>query len=226
MNWLEKRAEFQNRFDKLNQTQVDPVLTELNQAMGTFVARGGLSMNPKENPQYADIETKMNQIEALKTEYTSLQRDIINFLRTATDENDLTGKLSENGDLQKNIQQLEKLEKEMKVDVDSAIARDELLRTRDANITRHQLYILNRPIRRAMIPFLWVLSILFIGIGLLVFRETAPTFAVKNGLTNAGATTGSLLYGLIGNPMVLGSLLVSALIVILFLSLRVAGVLH
>lgn len=183
-------------------------------------------MNPKENPQYADIETKMNQIEALKTEYTSLQRDIINFLRTATDENDLTGKLSENGDLQKNIQQLEKLEKEMKVDVDSAIARDELLRTRDANITRHQLYILNRPIRRAMIPFLWVLSILFIGIGLLVFRETAPTFAVKNGLTNAGATTGSLLYGLIGNPMVLGSLLVSALIVILFLSLRVAGVLH
>jgi hypothetical protein len=226
MNWLEKRAEFQNRFDKLNQTQVDPVLTELNQAMGTFVARGGLSMNPKENPQYNDIEEKINQVETLKAEYSSLQRDILNFLRVATDENDLTGKLSENGDLQKNIQQLEKLEKEMKVDVDSAIARDELLRTRNANITRHQLYIMNRPIRRGMIPFLWILSILFIGVGLLILRETAPSFPMKNGLGNAGTNMGTLLYDLIGNTMVLGTLLVSALIVILFLSLKVGGVLH
>lgn len=223
MNWIDKRAEFQNRFDKLNQTQVDPILTELNQSIGTYVARGGLSRDPKDNPQYNDIDAKLKVVDTLKADYNALHNDMIDFLKTATAETNVQGKLSENGDLQRDIQQLEKLEKEMKVDVDSAIARDELLRTRNTNITRHQLYLLDRPIRRGVIPYVWVLSVLFIGIALFILHATAPRFAAQIATANATAGTSSLLYGLIGSRAVLGSLVGSALIVILFLSLKVAG---
>ncbi len=226
INWVEKRAEFQNRFDKLSQTPLDPLLTELNKSIGTFVARGGLSETPTQNPQYQDIQAKTNQVEALKANYAALQADITNFLTDAAKENDLKGKLAENGQLQKEIQRMETLQKEMKVDVESAVARDELLRTRDTNITRHQLFLLDRPIRRGVIPYLWVLSVLFVGLGLILFRASAPTLIVQNAMANAGVVAAPFVfYDFITSRTVLIPLVVSALIVILFLSLKVAKVL-
>ena len=225
MNWIDARAEFQARFDKLNQTQVDSLLTELNQSMGTLIARGGLNRDTADNPQYGDIVAKMKVIDTLKADYYTLHNDIINYLKEATAETNLQGKLSENGDLQRDIQQLEKLEKEMKVDVDSAVARDELLRTRNTNITKHQLYLLGRPIRRGLIPYLWSLSLLFLGVAVFIFYTYAPTFSSQrtNG-TIEGAL--SVLYAAVTNPFMLGSVLLAALIVILFLSLKIAGVLR
>lgn len=226
INWVEKRAEFQNRFDKLSQTPVDSLLTELNKSIGTFVARGGLSQTPTENPQYQQIQTQSNQVESLKAGYASLHADITNFLTTAAKENDLKGKLAENGELQKDIQRMETLQKEMKVDVDSAVARDNLLRTRNTNVTRHQLFLLDRPIRRNAIPYLWVLSVLFVGLGVILFRASAPTFVTQNTMTNTGTMAiPFLLYNFMTSKSFLIPILVSALIVILFLSLKVANVL-
>jgi len=226
INWIEKRAEFQNRFDKLSQTQVDPLLTELNKSIGTFVARGGLSETPTDNPQYQQIQAQTDQVERLKTGYAALHADITNFLTDAAKENDLKGKLAENGELQKDIQRMETLQKEMKVDVDSAVARDDLLRTKNTNITRHQLFLLDRPIRQGAIPYLWVLSVLFIGLGLILFRASAPTIMTQNTMANAGAmAVPFLLYDFMTSKAVLIPLLVSALIVIFFLSLKVARVL-
>ena len=226
INWIEKRAEFQNRFDKLSQTQVDPLLTELNKSIGTFVARGGLSETPTDNPQYQQIQAQTDQVERLKTGYSALHADITNFLTDAAKENDLKGKLAENGELQKDIQRMETLQKEMKVDVDSAVARDDLLRTKNTNITRHQLFLLERPIRQGAIPYLWVLSVLFIGLGLILFRASAPTIMTQNTMANAGAmAVPFLLYDFMTSKAVLIPLLVSALIVIFFLSLKVARVL-
>ena len=113
----------------------------------------------------------------------------------------------------------------MKVDVESAIARDDLLRTRNTDITRHKLFILDRPVRKGLIPYLWVIAILFIGIGLIIFRITVPSIGlggVSASTTNTSVI--SMIIEFITSKIVLGSLLISALIVILFLSLKIAGV--
>jgi hypothetical protein len=67
-----------------------------------------------------------------------------------------------------------------------------------------------------------VISVLFIGVGLVIFRMTAPNlgiFAMPEGMT-----IGDMLLGFFGNRGVLISLLVSAIIVIFFLALKIAGV--
>ena len=132
----------------------------------------------------------------------------------------MSGLLTENGELQKQINRLEKIQEEIKIDVESSITRDKLLRSRDTDVTRHQLFILDRPIRKGLIPYLWIISVLFIGIGLVIFKMSMPSLE-----TDVGG--GSILYmtmEFVTNKIVLGSLLMSALIVILFLSLKVAGV--
>ena len=138
-------------------------------------------------------------------------------MTTEAKDNDLAGLLKENGELQKQISRLEKIQDEMKIDVTSAVARDELLRSRNTDVTRHQLFILDRPVRRGLIPYLWVLAVLFIGVGLVIFRMTMPTIIFEGG-------TGFSLLSIFESKGVIISLLVSALIVILFLSLKIGGV--
>ena len=140
----------------------------------------------------------------------------------------------ENSELKEKIQYLEdkikkliqeKIQEKMKVDVDSSITRDKLLRSRDTDVSRHQLFILDRPIRKGLIPYLWVISVLFIGIGLVILKISLPSLGSDTLGTNTGGNSVlSILTEFITNKIVLGSLLTSALIVILFLSLKVAGV--
>lgn len=217
MAWIEKRAEFQKRFDDLSQENVQALITDLNQAVGNYISTGGISQDPNNNPNYNTIRDLTNRAEGIKDRYARLNDDIVKYLSETTKDQDLINLLRENGELQKQVNKLEKIVDEMKVDVVSAVARDELLRSRDTNVTRHQLFILDRPIRRGLIPYLWVVSILFIGVGLVIFRMTMPTIVF----------TGSpiqILIEVFTNKVVLGSLLISALIVILFLSLKIAGV--
>jgi hypothetical protein len=137
----------------------------------------------------------------------------------------MVGILTENGELMKQINRLEKIKSDIKIDVTSAIARDELLRSRNTEVTRHQLFLLDKPVRKGLIPYLWVLSVLFIGIGLVIFRMTFPSFGI--GASTNVSTDGSvieMLMEFITNKVVLVSLLISALITILFLALKIAGV--
>jgi hypothetical protein len=134
-------------------------------------------------------------------------------------QNDMSTLLTESGDIQKKIHKLEKVQNEIKVDVESAIARDNLLRSRDTDMSRHKLFLLERPVRKGIIPYLWVTSVLFIGIGLVIYRMTFPNFG-----TGSGGSVPSLIMEFITSKIVLGSLLVSALIVIIFLSLKIAGI--
>ena len=64
---------------------------------------------------------------------------------------------------------------------------------------------------------MWVLAVLFIGVGLVIFRMTMPTIIFEGG-------TGFSLLSIFESKGVIISLLVSALIVILFLSLKIGGV--
>lgn len=227
MSWIDERAKFQKRFDDLSQENIQGLITELNKAISSYIARGGISQDPNNNPDYNNIVKLTTRAENIKKRYSELNEEILKFITTESKNKDLPGILNENGELQKQINRLEKIQSEMKVDVESAIARDELLRTRDTDINRHKLFLVDRPVRRGLIPYLWVLSILFIGVALVIFKITAPTLNLSMGSTNTYGTETSfmaMLLGFITNKIVLGSLLISTLIVILFLSLKVAGV--
>ena len=107
----------------------------------------------------------------------------------------------------------------MKVDVESAVARDELLRSRETDVNAHKLFLLDRPVRKAMIPYLWVLSLFLVGIAILIFKQLSPTILMVD-----LPTFFTLVGQFFQDPTVLISLLVAALITILFLALKIAGV--
>jgi hypothetical protein len=219
MKWIEERAQFQKRFDELSQENVQGLITDLNTAVGSYIARGGISQDPNNNPDYETIIKLTQRAESIKQRYAALNDDILKYLTHQAKDNNLAGMLRENGELQKQINRLEKLQDDMKVDVSSAVARDKLLRTRNTDVTRHQLFILDRPVRRGLVPYLWVLAVLFIGVGLVIFRMTAPSLGIP-----PDAAFLPMVTEFFTSKGVLISLLSSALIVILFLSLKIAGV--
>ena len=222
-SWIEKRAEFQKQFDELSKENINGLIKDLNTAVGTYISQGGLSQDPNNNPNYRTIANLTQRAENIKQRYSTLNNNILLHLKNNAKDTNITGLLTENGELQKQINRLEKIQAEMKIDVESSIARDKLLRSRDTDITPHQLFILDRPLRKGLIPYLWVISVLFIGIGIVLFKMTMPSLQLDMSTTS----TTSIYYIImefITNKVVIGSLISSALIVILFLSLKVAGV--
>ena len=123
-----------------------------------------------------------------------------------------------NTQLQSDIVALTTRRDDLLVDQQAAQLRDDVLRTGNGAVTNHQIYLLGRPLRPASIPYLWALSVLFIGIAILIFYMfypyTAPPWDVF--LFD--------LYLLSVDPMTWGILFSLASVVILFLSLRIAKI--
>lgn len=220
MKWSEKRAEFQERYNNISQQNFQAIITELNKAVSSYITKAGLNQDSNNNADFNRINDLINKAESIKKQFIDLNDDIMTVIKQDSDDADISGILAENGELQSHIKQLEKIKDEMKVDVDSAIARDTLLRSKKTDISRHNLFLLDRPVRKGLIPYLWILSILFIGIGLIIFKMTLPVIAVGASAVNS---TG-MISGFFMDKRVLISILVAALIVILFLSLKIAGV--
>jgi len=214
MNWHEQKEQFQKRFDNLGEKKNYDVLTNLKSATAKYI-----SSNDKNTSDYNNILNLKKQADNIKKGYLELNNNIIQYVSKES-QNDMSTLLTESGDIQKKIHKLEKVQNEIKVDVESAIARDNLLRSRDTDMSRHKLFLLERPVRKGIIPYLWVTSVLFIGIGLVIYRMTFPNFGMGSG----GGSVLSLIMEFITSKIVLGSLLVSALIVIIFLSLKIAGI--
>ena len=219
MVWREKRTEFDQQLNALNQTDVEKtILKPLNEALSKYIT------NTSDTTAYENVKAYSQKAEELKLQYVRLNDSILNYIKTEKQGNNLPELLSANGELQKKIQRLSKINDEMKVDVDSAVARDELLRSRETVTSSHTLFLLDRPIRQGMIPYLWVLSILFIGVGLLIIKMIAPPISVGVNAYGQPISFIAMLTGLFSNRTTLLALLVSALIVILFLSLKIGGV--
>ena len=157
----------------------------------------------------------------LKDKYKTLHRDISQTLKCSNQENDLTGMLTQTGTLQGQIKKLEKIKKELQVEVDTALARDEVLRSKDTNLTAHQLFLLDRPVRKGMLPYLWTLSIIFIGIGLILYKMYLPS--IEPSVSTIVGVEMSIIDMLFNRPVLI-TLLVCCIIVMLFLSLKVGGV--
>jgi hypothetical protein len=224
MSWIEKRQEFQKRYDELTKYNIQAITSDLNKTIARYISNAGVSPTSN-NPDYAKIQKLMGSIDFIKSSFMTLNNDIMKYISENAGNNNLTGILKENGELQQHISKLEKIQGDMKIDVESAKARDELLRSRVEDISRHGLFILNRPIRQGLIPYLWALSILFIGVGLVIFRLTLPIDTLAASPTGAlGTSLVASLFMFITDKRVLLSLLGSALIVIIFLSLKIAGI--
>jgi len=220
MDWPTSRTAFQSRFDTLNR-QYDPaMITGLDTAIGAYLTQYATDKTSDLSTQGQAITTKVNAIKDLKNQYSQLNDDIINLFKNEATNHNLSAILTENGDLQNKIQQLRKIQSTIKVDVETAVARDELLRSQNKDINSHQLFLFDRPIRRGMVPYLWAISVLLIGMGILFLRSVSPTFPafsiadLYNFIMTQYLTTNVLLI-----------LLASCLLTILFLSLKIGGVL-
>ena len=177
MNWVQQRAQFQKRFDDLSQEDIQGLIQKLNTALANYMANE-TNTEQDNNPSYTALLRLTDKAESIKQRYMKLQDDIVKYINTTSKDIDLPGILTENGELQKQINRLEKIQRELRVDVDSSIARDQLLRSRDTDVSRHKLFIMDRPVRKGFIPYLWVFSILFVGIGLIIFKITLPSFGL------------------------------------------------
>lgn len=165
-------------------------------------------------------------LQTLKDRSIYLFNNINSTLSTEMADQPTSELLSKTGRLQQQIQRLHKIKKDIKVDVESAVARDEVLRSRDTKLNSHKLFLLNRPIRKGVIPYLWVLSVLLIGVSLILFRmmlpeSTSSTFS--NGL-GSSMSISLMVSEFFENKMVLISIIVAMLIVVLFLGLKMVGI--
>ena len=143
MNWSEERKEFVEEKNKLDaqQTTLNQTIQQLNKQVADFIQRGGLSQDPATNPQYQSILDSLNRIENTKSEYNAINQKILTYLKDNSTTTKWEDQLKQNGEMQQEIIQLERIQKEMKVDVDSALARDELLRTKDTRVSRQDLFL-------------------------------------------------------------------------------------
>jgi len=218
MVWREKRTEFDQQLNALNQTDVEKtILKPLNEALSKYIT------NTSDTTAYENVKAYSQKAEDLKLQYVRLNDSILNYIKTEKQGNNLPDLLHSNGELQKKIQRLSKINDEMKVDVDSAVARDKLLRSRETVTSSHTLFLLDRPIRQGMIPYLWVISVLFIGVALLIIKMIAPPTTLGVNAYGQPISMIAMITGFFTNRTTLITLLVSAFIVILFLSLKIGG---
>ncbi len=166
-----------------------------------------------------------DQLVELKTEYEQVRNGLTSYLKDEAQKYELSNKLEETGTLQSQLREIEKERDRLQTDVDTALARDEALRTRNRKGNRHTLYLLDRPVRRGMVPYLWALSVLFVGVGVLLFYWLTPALLLPVG--GWGMNTSSvldMLSDIFSNRYTWMALFGASTIVILFLSLKIAGV--
>jgi len=177
-----------------------------------------------------DMATKtVEQLEAIKQGYAAENQTLTSYLSQQASTYDIPTKLAEIGTVQQQIKDLQKQNNEKEVDVDTALARDELLRSRDTSANAHTIYLLDRPVRRSLVPYLWALSVIFVGIGVLLFYWLTPLLfpTASTNLYGAVPSTGSItmtLTELFTSPLTWMALFGATAIVILFLGLKIAGV--
>jgi hypothetical protein len=169
-------------------------------------------------------QMSVEQLRGVREQYEELNRSLSSYLTQQAQNYQLSDKLEQTGALQQQIQRLEEEAGKMKTDVETALARDELLRSRERTGNDHTLYLLDRPVRRGMVPYLWVLSVLFVGVGVLFFYWLTPTLLLPPTMNGQSVGILSILTEIFMSRLTWMALFGAASIVILFLSLKIAGV--
>jgi hypothetical protein len=192
-------------------------LDALRQGLSLYVQSGGIASDASSNGPYTTILQKSTIINNQKNDLLELNKNLADSIKNYTKNADMDSVLLSNGRLQAEIKDLEKEAAEVVNDEKAAELRDQLLRSKDTAITKHQLFLLGRPLRPSFIPFLWALSVLFVGTGILLYTYFFPIPPELWPMTFAH------MYETISSPWVLGTLFGSACIVIFFLVLKIVG---
>ena len=109
---------------------------------------------------------EINMAQQLLEEYKTLNRQIKTTLENVTTDTDV-GKITTNiGTYQEKIKDLEKRFTEVKQELDTSDARKRSVERVEQDVSYHQLYIMDRPLRQLSIPTLMTLSVVFIFVGI------------------------------------------------------------
>jgi len=217
MSWVDTKAQFtkrQNDIATYVAGQMNQDITALNQAIATYIQKGGVAAGDS-NPDYDTINTLSQRLALYKTQIIGLNKDLTAAIQSQGTSSDMEGLLQKNGELQKQIATAQAKKQELSEDAGSALVRDQALRTKDTRINNRQVYLLGRPLRPASIPYVWGISILFIGIAVLMLYYYSPIQIPSVEFIMA------ILIEQFYNPWMWISLLGAASIVILFLILRI-----
>lgn len=220
-SWVDTKAQFMTRQNDIATYVAGPMnqdITALNKAIASYIQNGGTSTGPT-NPDYDTINTLSQRLALFKTQIIQLNKEVAVAIQNQGIDSDMEGLLQKNGELQKQIAMAQTKKKELSEDAGSALVRDQALRTKDTRINNRQVYLLGHPLRPASIPYLWGLSILFIGIAVLMLYYYSPIQIPPTEIVIA------FFIEQFYNPWLWISLLGAASIVILFLILHVMNLL-
>ncbi len=188
---------------------------------------------PQKRKEYQErfdrLATEQNN--ASLDDYYTLYNEIKDHLIAKSSGPTLNALLEETSELKRVNNKIYKELDKNKIDVDSAVARNELLRSRESNLTSHKLFLLNRPIRRNRLPYLWVLGVLFIGVALCIFNVMSPSlpFSIQSTdgilptLMTSLLALGQTVTGFFTNPYVITSLITAIICVIIGIILKNNG---
>lgn len=226
-SWLDKKATFAARHQELSnyrQNTLQGDIAGLNTAVTAFINRGGVSQDPQSDGNYNEILRLTQKIEVKQAAFKALNADVSTTIKDMSTNYDSGQLLLDNGRLQQEIQALEKQKTEVATDAEAAALRDEVLKERNTAVNQHQIFFLDRPVRRSSIPFLWAIGFLFVAAGLLVFKQMLPIAAVEGAGIGGAAAILYSLQGVLADPRVWMTLVGAAILTIIVLSLKVAGV--
>jgi len=147
-----------------------------------------------------------------------LIKDVSTELSTAS-ARDLSGA----GALKQSIAELERTKEAKMADVETARLRKDLLKERDAAIARHALFFMDNPLRRNTIPIMWAISFAFIAVGVLIFKQMIP-IQYSGGESIDGYGFVDSIMSFAYDPRVWMGISLAAVIVIIFLVLKIVGV--
>jgi hypothetical protein len=222
-SWINAKRDFQTRFTALSTYRQNTLPGDIQFIQGNMAAYVNMAGNTYADPQdqnnvYNKARSRFDTVNGKLNDFATLNKNISDKLKNIAIQNDTGSLLTTNGQIQSDIRDLEKKNAELKADAETAMLRDELVKDRNTAVNRHQLFFLNKPLNKSSIPFLWGFSILFVGIGVLIFKQMFPI-----GLTVTPGT-GFDLMSFITDPRVLIAITVASLIVIIFLVMKILGV--
>jgi hypothetical protein len=218
MSWIDTKTKFTNRQNDIAtyvSGQMNQDITALNKALASYIEKGGVTASSN-NPDYDTINTISQRIAVYKNQIIQLNKEVAIAIRNQETNNDIDGLLHKNGELQKQIDAAIIKNKELSEDAGSAVVRDQALRAKNTAINSGQVYLLGHPLRPASIPYLWGLSVIFIGIAVIMLYYNVPTLNTEALL--------AIVVQQIYNPWLWVSLLGAASIVIVFLILGIMGI--
>lgn len=228
MSWADKKKDFERRYNALHAdifensprhrggSFIEDMEITKQMVLQGYIARAGLSQDISDNTSIYFLNTIDNQIKQKKDAFLQLNKDIETAILNISKNYDSGSLLKDNGNLQQDIIRLEKEKVEANNDAATANLRDNLLKERDTAITKHQLFFLNRPVKSSAIPFLWGLSILFAAVAIIVFKQLFPNIGVSTEYYSP--------FSIFMDPRIWMILTIAAVIVIVFLVLKIVGV--